>query len=149
MLADVLLRDQQRFIADSDPSFVAPWLWHAVEETEHKAVCFDVYQHVFGKGVFSYLLRVLTMANVSITFIGVLGIAFTWMKWKKPRNGELGAPTLAVLLHDVPLRMYFDYYRFSFHPWRHDNSALIDQWKAHFRDFGVAPDARAGGADVQ
>ena len=96
MLADVLLRDQQRFIADSDPSFVAPWLWHAVEETEHKAVCFDVYQHVFGKGVFSYLLRVLTMANVSITFIGVLGIAFTWMKWKKPRNGELGAPTLAV-----------------------------------------------------
>jgi predicted metal-dependent hydrolase len=26
------------------------WLWHAVEEAEHKAVCFDVYQQVCGKG---------------------------------------------------------------------------------------------------
>src|SRR5690348_16100482 len=55
MLADCLLRDQQWFIADSEPSFVALWLWHAVEETEHKAVCFDVYQHICGKGALSYL----------------------------------------------------------------------------------------------
>jgi uncharacterized protein len=149
MLADVLLRDQQRFIADSDPPFVALWLWHAVEETEHKAVCFDVYQHVCGKGVCSYLLRVLTMASVSILFIGVLSIAFTWMRWKKPRGQPAaqtsGMPSLAVLLHDVPLRMYFDYYRFSFHPWRHDNSHLIDQWKAYYQEFGNAPDALAQG----
>lgn len=142
MLADVLLRDQQRFIADSDPAFVALWLWHAVEETEHKSVCFDVYQHVCGKGVVSYLHRVIVMAVVSMIFLGVLSIVFMRIKWRRPGGASdaaqaTGTPTLAVLLHDVPLRLYFDYYRVSFHPWQHDNAQLIDQWKAHFGDFGV------------
>jgi predicted metal-dependent hydrolase len=149
MLADCLLRDQQRFVADSDPSFVALWLWHAVEETEHKSVCFDVYQHICGKGAFSYLHRVIVMGSVSMLFLGVLGVSFMRMKWsrsatRKRRDGGQTAtaphsatPTLGFLLHDVPLRMYFDYYRPSFHPWRHDNAHLVDDWKAHFREFGV------------
>jgi predicted metal-dependent hydrolase len=143
MLADVLLRDQQRFIAESDPSFVALWLWHAVEETEHKSVCFDVYQHVCGKGVFSCLQRVIVMGVVSMIFLGVLSVIFMRIKWRKPvgtadGTRPSGTPTLAVLLHDVPLRLYFDYYRVSFHPWQHDNAHLIDEWKAYFGDFGVA-----------
>lgn len=144
MLADCLLRDQQRFIAGSDPSFVALWLWHAVEETEHKAVCFDVYRHVCGKGAFSYLHRVIVMGAVSVLFLGVLGVTFMRMKWSRSadreRRGGSGTPTLGFLLHDVPLRMYFDYYRPSFHPWRYDNAYLIDEWKAYFRDFGVERD---------
>lgn len=151
MLADCLLRDQQRFIADSDPSFVALWLWHAVEETEHKAVCFDVYQHVCGKGAFGYLHRVIVMGAVSMLFLGVLGVTFMRMKWQRRGGGRAagarrsGTPTLGFLLHDVPLRMYFDYYRPSFHPWRHDNADLVDEWKVHFGDFGVGRDeVRAG-----
>jgi uncharacterized protein len=147
MLADVLLRDQQRFIADSDPSFVALWLWHAVEETEHKSVCFDVYRHVCGKGVFSYLQRVIVMGVVSMIFLGVLSVIFMRIKWSKSGDTadaalRSGTPTLAVLLHDVPLRLYFDYYRVSFHPWQHDNAQLIDEWKAYFGDFGVEAGAR-------
>lgn len=147
MLADVLLRDQQRFIAGSDPSFVALWLWHAVEETEHKAVCFDVYQHVCGKGVFSYLQRVIVMGVVSMIFLGVLSVIFMRIKWRRPSGTTdvakpSGTPTLAVLLHDVPLRLYFDYYRVSFHPWQHDNAQLIDQWKAYFGNFGLEASSR-------
>ena len=146
MLADCLLRDQQRFVAESDPSFVALWLWHAVEETEHKAVCFDVYQYICGKGVFSYLHRVIVMGTVSLLFLGVLGVTFMRMKWERRHvaqavgAGQSGAPTLGFLLHDVPLRMYFDYYRPSFHPWRYDNAFLVDEWKARFRDFGLGRD---------
>ena len=33
------------------------WYWHAIEENEHKAVAFDVYEGVFGKGVKAYALR--------------------------------------------------------------------------------------------
>lgn len=146
MLADCLLRDQQRFIADSDPSFVALWLWHAVEETEHKAVCFDVYQHICGKGAFSYLRRVIVMGAVSLLFLGVLGATFMRMKWERRGGGRAaaaqrsGTPTLGFLLHDVPLRMYFDYFRPSFHPWQHNNAYLIDEWKARFHDFGLRRD---------
>src|SRR5690554_7843610 len=30
------------------PGFKEMWRWHAVEETEHKAVAFDVYQQASG-----------------------------------------------------------------------------------------------------
>ncbi len=51
------------------PNVKPLWLWHAVEETEHKAVCFDVYQQVGG----GYLNRALNMARVMLGFL--LGIS--------------------------------------------------------------------------
>nr|WP_317622487.1 MULTISPECIES: metal-dependent hydrolase [unclassified Ketobacter] len=36
-----------------DPDALKLWLWHALEENEHKAVAFDVYQQVSG----NYLIR--------------------------------------------------------------------------------------------
>ncbi len=32
------------------------WLWHAIEENEHKAVAYDVFEGVFGKGLKAYAL---------------------------------------------------------------------------------------------
>jgi predicted metal-dependent hydrolase len=82
------------------------------------------------------------MGVVSMIFLSVLSVIFLRIAWRRPAGAanaaqRSGTPTLAVLLHDVPLRLYFDYYRVSFHPWQHDNSHLIDEWKAHFGDFGV------------
>lgn len=41
----------------SDETMKTMWLWHAIEENEHKALAYDVFEGVFGKGVKSYLLR--------------------------------------------------------------------------------------------
>ena len=41
----------------SDETMKTMWLWHAIEENEHKAVAYDVFEGVFGKGIKSYLLR--------------------------------------------------------------------------------------------
>lgn len=147
MLADVLLREQTRLIDESEPAFVSLWLWHAVEETEHKAVCFDIYQHIFGRGVLSYLHRVFIMATTSLTFVAAMAVGFSMIKWKKRRRRtgaapggqpdfpSSGMPNLAVLLGGIPLKMYFDYYRFSFHPWQQNNAHLIDEWKAYYANF--------------
>jgi hypothetical protein len=149
MLADVLLRDQRRLIDESEPAFVALWLWHAVEETEHKAVCFDVYQHIFGRGVLSYLHRVFIMATTSLTFVAVMAVGFGMIKWKKRRQHgrsdlrSAGMPRLGVMLGSVTLKMYLDYYRFSFHPWQQNNAHLIDEWKAHYANFGAGLDDTA------
>lgn len=155
MLADVLLRDQRRLIDESEPAFVALWLWHAVEETEHKAVCFDVYQHIFGRGPLSYLHRVVIMATTSLTFVAAMAVGFSMIKWKKRRRHKSiepgvqpdlqssGMPTLAVMLGSVPLRMYLDYYRFSFHPWQQNNAHLIDEWKTYYANFGAGMDDAA------
>jgi uncharacterized protein len=166
ILADNLLRMQERFLSDSDPAFAALWLWHAVEETEHKAVCFDVYQQVSGKGVLSYLHRVISMFAITVVFIFALFVAFRQLeKGKKdqqdnratagPGNGpasrnSAGRPGLWHLLKEtismvqkarMSRRLYFDYYRPSFHPWDHNNAHLIEEWKQRYRDFGAGPDA--------
>lgn len=45
IMADAALRDDSLFDR-ADPRYAALWRWHAVEETEHKAMAFDVYRCV-------------------------------------------------------------------------------------------------------
>ena len=40
-------------LEEMDPRMAPIWAWHAIEESEHKAVAFDVYQQVSG----NYLIR--------------------------------------------------------------------------------------------
>jgi len=40
--------------AGGDPQVIDMWKWHLMEEYEHRTVCFDVYEHLFG----DYLGRV-------------------------------------------------------------------------------------------
>jgi len=40
------------------------WGWHAAEETEHKAVCFDLYRALGG----GWLRRVLVLMLVTMNF---------------------------------------------------------------------------------
>jgi predicted metal-dependent hydrolase len=170
MLADALLVRQEWIISESDPAFASLWLWHAVEETEHKAVCFDVYQSICGKGVFSYLQRVFAMASTTLMFVVAMSVGFRLIRKKNaetlgdsrsgsaatapaqlPATAEspaplpadpnpLETPSLWLLFKDISLKLYFDYYRPSFHPWMHNNAPLIDEWKQRYKTFGSGPD---------
>ncbi len=144
MFANSILTEQDHVMEANDPAFAALWLWHAVEETEHKGVCFDVYQHVVGKGPIAYLHRVAVMASVTLLGIAGLSIGFGMIKWQQRKLKKAagpdaeaatdGAPALSVLAKFAPLGLYLDYYRPSFHPWNHDNSDLIAKWKAAYGD---------------
>ena len=63
ILAELLFANEE-LRAQMEPEMRRLWLWHAIEETEHKAVAFDMYQAVGG----TYPLRVLVMLFTSITF---------------------------------------------------------------------------------
>ena len=41
----------------------------------------------------------------------------------------------------IPWRLYFSYYRPSFHPWDHDNAHFVAEWKDRYPGFGLAPEA--------
>ncbi|MFZ5723434.1 MAG: metal-dependent hydrolase [Pseudomonadota bacterium] len=107
-------------------------LWHAVEETEHKAVAFDVYRQVYGRGVLPYLVRILTMIVTTVfffLFVTAFQQRFLWRD-RQTLNLRAAAGFLAFIFWKPgPLtRMvpdYLDYFRPSFHPWQHDNRALI------------------------
>ena len=137
ILADALLSDR-RLVADMHPAMASLWRWHAIEETEHKAVAFDVYREV-APGLRGYLRRILAMVTVTLLFTlqivihqvvlesheGVLwrlrarGHAFRYF-WTEP----------GFLRH--AMRSYLAYFRPSFHPWDHDNAKLVEEWKAEY-----------------
>jgi predicted metal-dependent hydrolase len=111
------------------------WIWHAVEETEHKAVAFDVYTHVGG----GYWMRVLMMARMMIGFPMI--IHFIQLSLLR-RDGRLGDWRDALLFARFAwgrggfvralwpdLRAWF---KRDFHPWQLDNRGLIDEWQAEY-----------------
>ncbi|MGH8353408.1 MAG: metal-dependent hydrolase [Pseudomonas sp.] len=134
-MAEQLLRREDLTTQMDNPKLYQLWMWHAIEENEHKAVAYDVYQAVGG----GYFTRTLSMALTTVLFLGVIfgfqihllrrdGQLFNWRAWKN------GLVTLFGLRDGFFTRLigpYFDYYRPGFHPKDHDTRALEKRWKEH------------------
>ena len=133
VLGDVLLRNDA-LLEEVEPHFSAVWRWHAIEETEHKAVCFDAYEQVMGKGVQAYGLRVAAFMIANVLFWSLYVPFYTAMVikgggllnlkgWGKVLNLTFGRP--GVLRRAVP--DWLDFFRPGFHPWMHDNRHFLAQ----------------------
>lgn len=133
-LASALL-DFGDFLEDTHPTVAAFWMWHAIEEVEHRSVAFDVYKEYVG----DEWLRVRTMAAVTAVFClasairtGVImkrtGNLFNLPAWAGGLDmmfGRRGAIRKA-----MPL--YYAYYRRDFHPDQHDNKAALESAKSKY-----------------
>lgn len=115
------------------PGFKEMWRWHAIEETEHKAVAFDVYQQAFG----GYWFRIFVMLEVTLLFCLRTSIIQAIFLWKDgllfhPKTWWQGFTFYFRKPGLVPsiARDYADYFRRDFHPWQHDNRELLKQWLA-------------------
>jgi uncharacterized protein len=121
----------------ANPVMAKLWRWHAVEETEHKAVAFDVYAQVAGTGPVGYLRRVITMLSVST---GMTLMTWTFLLVALWRNGKLfdlrGWGRLLYWLWINPGTLsrqfprYWQYFRPGFHPWQIDNYHQVERWLA-------------------
>lgn len=107
------------------------FLWHAVEETEHKAVAFDVYQAVDG----GYWNRVLTMLEITLFFwLDTIATTAGFLRARGENRPGTWLKGLGFLLgRPGPLRRlipaYLAWFQPGFHPWQHDNRALIQPWQ--------------------
>lgn len=152
MLAERLLTNRSLYKEGTDPAFAQMWLWHAAEEIEHKGVCFDVYEHVFGRGFLAWLHRVFAMAIVTASGGFGLLVAFTVVRLKslfrrrkapvasaRGNQGTAGkaGPSLRNLFGSLPISAYTAYYRRSFHPWDQDDRPLLEAWKQEHPGFGL------------
>ena len=132
-LAEVLLTDPEaRAMLDVD-EVRSLFLWHALEESEHKAVAFDVYETVSG----SHLVRAGVMNAVTVGFIfGVVGhTILSLLADRSARDLRRLARSLRALrrspwVNRRVLRRLRDYNRRGFHPDDHDNTALVEEWRA-------------------
>ncbi len=149
-LAEVLLSDPEARAMIGDSQVTDVFLWHALEESEHKAVAFDVYRAVGG----SERTRRFTMNIITIGFIGgmttqvivsLLGDRETY------RRGRL-RHSLRVLRNNpifnrTVWRRLRDYNRPDFHPDDHDTDALLERWRAElFGDAGRLNERLTGSA---
>jgi uncharacterized protein len=129
------------------------WLWHALEETEHKAVAFDIWLHVYGREASSYARRSFALVHstamlttlVTATFVRALakeGVLTDWQGWKVFGHhmfGELG------FLRKLALP-WLSYLRPNFHPWDHDNRerlTMVDAIAERYARKRSAPNAAA------
>lgn len=143
-LAEVLLTDPEaRAMLDVD-EVRSLLLWHALEESEHKAVAFDVFQSVSGDhGVRTRVMDAVTvgflLAVVSGTFVSMLGDPAT-LDLRRVRRSLHGLRRSPWLSADVVGRIR-DYNRRDFHPDDYDTAALIDEWRtALFGEAGTLAD---------
>lgn len=135
IMADNILRNP-KLIDDAHPVMQKIWRWHAVEEAEHKAVAFDVYQKMGG----GYWMRVYAFFMISIFLpIDVMTGMFHMLK----KDGKLfsakgwwsGIKFLwgkqGFVRRIIPA--YFSYLKPGFHPWQHNNLELIEGWLEEYQ----------------
>ncbi|AXY56730.1 metal-dependent hydrolase [Acinetobacter chinensis] len=131
LLADSVLQIPELF-EGAEEHYANIWRWHAFEETEHKAVAYDVWNTAMGQGIYAYLLRSFGLVAATVVFWGFVLPVFTkivmdekkltdlsaWRKAYRYTFGEVGALR-------KQLGNYIDYFRPNYHPWDHDNRAQM------------------------
>src|SRR6185437_16561598 len=120
------------------------FVWHALEESEHKAVAFDVYKAVGG----GERLRVFTMNVFRFGFVIGMGLAVVVSllgdratyrpgalrrSWRRVRRSSIMDPAIWAQLKD--------YNRPDFHSDDSDTTALVEAWRRElFGEHGTLND---------
>ena len=136
IVGELVLTDP-RMIAGADSRLSALWRWHALEETEHKAVAFDVYETAMGRGLKAYALRTSSMVLTTAGFMAlVLYYQQQLLKADKQARGWQGLGGFVNFMFRSPALLprlalpWLAYFRPGFHPWDHDNRHLLTQMDA-------------------
>jgi len=132
-LAETILRDDDaraEFVSDEARAL---FTWHALEETEHKSVAYDVFQEVCGK----HRVRVGTMWSVHAGFLLAMVSAVTVSLAMDPKAWPK-VPASLWRLRSHPffqrelVERLLDYNRRGFHPDDHDTVELLDEWRRRY-----------------
>lgn len=131
-LAEMVLSSEEARRTFGHEAMQNVFVWHALEENEHKAVAFDVYKAVGG----TERMRVFTMNVIRFGFViamallttaSLLGDRETYRKgklrasWRRFRQSPIAQPEIWAQLKD--------YNRPDFHPDDSDTDALLDEWR--------------------
>ncbi len=131
------LMGEQLLVEDDHNAAIAEdikplWMWHALEETEHKAVAWDVYEQTGG----SYAVRAGTMVITTAVLGAVMAYATARLlhadgKLLDVRNNWRGFKSLfgrqGRMTRLAP--KFLDFFRPGFHPNDHDTKALVTEWR--------------------
>lgn len=148
-LAELVLTNDETRAQFGHPGVRDVFVWHALEECEHKAVAFDVYRAIGG----TERMRVWTMNVLRFGFvIAVTLMVITSLLGDRTtyRRGTLLASLkrfvrTPVVSREIWLKLK-DYNRPGFHPDDNNTDALLDRWRAElFGEDGTLNDVLLAG----
>ena len=123
---------------DTEPGYQALWRWHSLEETEHKAVAYDVWKAVMKDRPRAYAERAAVQLIATGLFMALVSVYTVRMVRADPQaRGLKQWQALAGFLVGREgflrrsFRPWLDYFKPGFHPWQHDNRHFL----AEIEDF--------------
>ncbi len=139
MMAHQMLRDPKAF-AGADPELANMWKWHAIEEIEHKGVAYDTWLHATRDWSRWKRWKVKTIMMLIVTK------NFWTKRWEGTldllaQDGITGWKAKARLAwylmgNPGPVRRltlpWLAFFMPGFHPWNHDDRALIGKYDSDF-----------------
>jgi uncharacterized protein len=136
----------QDVLDTAPPEIERLWRWHALEETEHKAVAYDVYMEVtkHWSPLQRWLRRCVAMAIIGFLFPSNIARFATKLLVAEGYEPRAARKAVKDYLWRKPglfsrgWRSFFAYFRPGFHPWDIDTRDLTDKWKADFEATPIA-----------
>ena len=138
VLAEYMMNHEQVFFSSQDEKQRAIWMWHMLEESEHKDIAYDVFQNLSNNyalriaGFFPALITILVLisaASLLVPFYREPKNLIRWQYWKDmPRSFQL-IFGLKDGVYGSSWKHIFDYLRPSFHPNDYDTSDFLAYYK--------------------
>lgn len=143
VLAEYMMKNENNFYQSQDEKSRALWMWHMLEESEHKDIAYDVYQTLSA----NYPLRVLGFVLAFVTLMFGVGAGALFLPFlRSPKNlvrlsfwkeahtswSLLFGPKRGVFGSTVP--HILDYLRRDFHPSDHDTTAYLEYYEKKLLD---------------
>ncbi|MFC3902961.1 hypothetical protein SAMN05421749_10443 [Acinetobacter marinus] len=130
LLGGFILRHPE-ILSSLDEDAVKLWIWHAIEEVEHRAVAYNTYQAIYADHAMRRkVMRTVTSGFASLTFYSASRL-FWQDKWKSlPKIGGnvFGVYLIAKMLIQL-LPEYLSYYRDDFNPEQINYDQELTFWK--------------------
>lgn len=135
-LGEGFMDGEGEMFKNAHPSMRAMFMWHGVEEVEHKAVAFDVYDKVAGGG---YITRTSALI-IGTALVHVVVGSVLWHMLKVDRLQ--GRPLLlakglyrlygpnGLITRLIP--RYLDWFKPGFHPWDTGIPEKVNAWLAEY-----------------
>ena len=143
MMADLMTGleiDGEPLFSKTDPALERLWRWHAMEETEHKAVAYDVFLEAtkdwppFRR----YFRLCLSMCIITHHFTSHVADHAARLLVADGYSYEEGLREVKAFLWKKPAlfgkgwKVWLSWFKPGFHPWDHDNRDVMAKWKEEF-----------------
>ena len=130
LLGGYILRHPE-LLETLDDDAIKLWVWHAIEEIEHRAVAFDVYQAVYKDDkVRRTVMRSVTTGFASLTFYSASRLFIQDRRKSLPKvsGNAYGLYLIGKMLIEL-IPEYLSYYKADFHPSDIDYTDIVALWK--------------------